>query len=360
MDRKTVSRIKTALSILKAKETVVINKNDDKYTIFSLDGRLVIEYFDLLHVDTQDANGFYTITVQYLKKYISNDFFLNLTVYAKFTNDNYGYDNILETIELNKLGFGENSAVIKYKDIHAVYTGEFNNERNICSYMYLNYRNKLIYATNGHLITRNKFNSNINTDIALYKDLCTLIEKLKTDVTIHYGKIFLDGHNSKFIMNKISVDFGELNITCFDGSLTVHGLETNTNMLYNYNIKTEQNTISVNRKELLSAVKELKKIHPYGHGKIIIKDNVLSLFDLKHFNTLGGRLKPLNAQKVKAVNSSDTEFTGYFHIDYLEKLIKNIDNETLKINAEIYNDNHARSYTIYNGDFTALLMGVAM
>lgn len=356
MEKKTISQIKSVLSVLKAKDTLIINKNNDKYTVFTTDSKLSIEYIDLYHRDTTDKNGFYVITVKDFKKVLSDDFFCNLTVYARHSEENYGYENILESVQNNTLGY-ERHIVVSYQDIHSCYT-LFRDDNGIGQYMY--FINGTVYATNGHFIIKNKAVANIDTDVTLYKDICTLIEKLKKSVLISYGKVVKDNSRSygtEYNVIHMSVDLGEITIRYTDDSLDVNKEKDYKKMLNSYDCNVQFNAIKVDRKELLTAVKNLKSLHPLGHAKIVVKDRCLSLFDLKPLHTLGGRLEPINEQRVKSLNDCDSDYYGYFHIDYLEKLIKNIDNETLYINEKIMGD-YAMSFTLHDNDFTAYLMGV--
>lgn len=355
MEKKSISQIKSVLSVLKTKDTLIINKDDDKYTIFTDDSKLSIEYIDLYGRKTTDKNGFYIITVKDFKKVVSDDFFCNLTAYAQYREEYYGYENILESVQNNTLGY-EGNIVVSYQDIHSCYTLFSDNP--ISQYMY--FINGTVYSTNGHFIVKNKAVANIDTDVTLYKDICTLIEKLKKSVLISYGKIIKDNSRSygtEYNVIHMSVDLGEVTIHYTDASLDKEKENSYKNMLKNYDCNVNYNSIKVNRKELLTAVKNLKSLHPLGHAKLVVKDRCLSLFDLKQLHTLGGRLEPLNEQKVTSLNTCDSDFYGYFHIEYLEKLIKNIDNDTLYINHKRLGD-YALSFTLHDNDFTAYLMGV--
>lgn len=356
MEKKTISQIKSVLSVLKAKDTLIINKDDDKYTIFTFDSKLSIEYIDLCGRDTTDKNGFYLVTVKDFKKVISDDFFCNLTTYAEYKEENYGYENILESVQNNTLGYAGN-IVVSYQDIHSCYT-LFRDDNGIGQYMY--FINGTVYSTNGHFIVKNKAVANIDTDVTLYKDICTLIEKLKKSVLISYGKVVKDNtrsYGTEYNVIHMSVDLGEVTIHYTDASLDKEKEKNFKNMLNSYDCNVNYNAIKVDRKELLTAVKNLKSLHPLGHAKLVVKDRCLSLFDLKQLHTLGGRLEPVNEQKVKSLNDCDSEFFGYFHIEYLEKLIKNIDNDTLYINEKMLGD-YAMSFTLHDNDFIAYLMGV--
>lgn len=354
MEKKTVSKIKSVVSVLNSKDTLVINKNDTNYIIFTLDSKLSIEITDIYSSDSEDKNGFYTITVKDFKKFISHDFFCNLTAYAKFCEYSYGYENTLDAVYSNSLGYNERILAVNYNDIHKCYVC-FGDGNPICNYMY--FIDGTLYATNGHFIVKNK--TDMDVDLTLYKDICTIIEKLKENVLIQFGKVIEDSSRSggaKYNVVHMSVDVGEAVIRYTDASLTLDKETDYKNMLKNYKIEYK-NGIKVNRKDLLTAVKNLKVVHPLGHAKLVVKDRVLSLFDLKVNHTLGGVITELNEQKVTALNCCDSNFYGYFHIEYLEKLIKNIDNETLYINEKMLGD-YALSYTIYDGNFTAYLMGV--
>lgn len=356
MEKKTISQIKSVLSVLKAKDTLIINKNDDNYTIFTDDSKLSIEYIDLYHRDTTDKNGFYLITVKDFKKVISDDFFCNLTMYANYKEENHGYENILDAVYNNSLGY-EGNIVVNYTDIHRNYV-EFSSDRIIGQYMF--FIGGTVYSTNGHFVVKNKATANIDTDLALYKDICTIIEKLKTNVIIKYGKTVKDNSRSygaEYNAINMCADLGEIKIFYTDASLEKEKENSYKNMLKNYDCNVNFDTVKVNRKELLTAVKNLKSLRPLGHAKLVVKDRCLSLFDLKPLHTLGGRLEPLNEQKVISLNTCDSEFYGYFHIEYLEKLIKNIENDTLYINHKNYGD-YAMSFTLHDNDFTAYLMGV--
>lgn len=358
MEKKTVSKIKSVVSVLNSKDTLVINKNDDNYVIFTLDSKLSIEYNDLYHRDTTDKNGFYTILVKDFKKLISDDFFCNLTAYASYSEENYGYENILESVQNNTLGY-EGNVVVSYQDIHSCYT-LFREDNGIGQYMY--FINGTVYATNGHFIIKNKAVANIDTDVTLYKDICTFIEKLKKSVLISYGKVVKDNSRSygtEYNVIHMSVDLGDITVRYTDASLDKEKEKGFKKMLSTYDCNVNYNAIKVDRKELLQAVKNLKSLHPLGHAKIVVKDRCLSLFDLKPLHTLGGRLEPLNEQKVTSLNTCDSDFYGYFHIAYLEKLIKNIENDTLYINEKILGD-YAMSFTLHDNDFIAYLMGVRM
>lgn len=357
MDRNTVKHFKTALSILQPKDTLIINKDDDKYTVFTLDSKLSIEYIDLYGRVTTDKDGFYLITVKDFKKLVSDDFFCNLTAYANFSEENYGYENILESVQNNTLGY-EGNVVVSSQDIHNCYA--IFGDSPICQYMY--FINGTVYATNGHFIIKNKAVANIDTDVTLYKDICTLIEKLKKSVLISYGKVIKDNtrsYSAEYNVIHMSVDLGEVTIRYTDASLDKEKEKSFKNMLNSYDCNVKFDAIKVNRQELLTAVKNLKSLHPLGHAKLVVKDRCLSLFDLKPLNTLGGRLEPLNEQKVMALNTCDSDFYGYFHIEYLEKLIKNIENDTLYINEKMLGD-YAMSFTLHDNDFIAYLMGVRM
>lgn len=358
MEKKTISQIKSVLSVLKAKDTLIINKDDDKYTIFTFDSKLSIEYIDSHYRNTTDKNGFYIITVKDFKKVISDDFFCNLTNYADYKEENYGYENILESVQNNTLGYAGN-IVVSYTDVHKNYV-VFSDDNAIGKYMY--FINGTVYSTNGHFIVKNKAVANIDTDVTLYKDICTLIEKLKKSVLISYGKVVKDNSRSygaEYNVIHMSVDLGEVVIRYTDASLDKEKETGFKKMLSTYDCNVNYNAIKVNRKELLKAVKNLKSLHPLGHAKLVVKDRCLSLFDLKQLHTLGGRLEPLNEQKVISLNTCDGEFYGYFHIEYLEKIIKNIENDTLYINEKILGD-YAMSVTLHDNDFTAYLMGVRM
>lgn len=357
MDRKTVNHFKTALSILKPKDTLIINKDDDKYTVFTLHSKLSIEYIDLYGRVTTDKNGFYLITVKDFKKLVSDEFFCNLTAYASFSEENYGYENILEAIYGNALGY-EGSVIVNYMDVHRNYV--VFGDSPTCQYMY--FINGTVYSTNGHFIVKNKAVANIDTDLTLHKDICTLIDKLKTNVIIKYGKTVKDNSRSYGTEDNVihmSVDLGDITVRYTDASLDKEKEKGFKKMLSTYDCNVNYNAIKVNRKELLTAVKNLKSLHPLGHAKLVVKDRCLSLFDLKPLNTLGGRLEPLNEQKVMALNTCDSDFYGYFHIEYLEKLIKNIENDTLYINEKMLDD-YAMSFTLHDNDFIAYLMGVRM
>lgn len=356
MEKKTISQIKSVLSVLRPKDTLIINKDDDKYTIFSDDSKLSIEYIDLYGRNTTDKNGFYLITVKDFKKVVSDDFFCNLTAYANYREENYGYENILESTYNNALGY-EGTIVVNYTDVHRNYV-VFSDDNTIGKYMY--FINGIVYSTNGHFIVKNKAVANIDTDVTLHKDICTLIEKLKTDVIIKYGKIVKDNSRSygtEYNTIHMSVDLGEILIHYTDASLEKEKENSYKNMLKNYDCNVNFDTIKVNRKELLTAVKNLKSLHPLGHAKLVVKDKCLSLFDLKPLHTLGGRLEPINEQKVASLNTCDSDFYGYFHIEYLEKILKNIENDTLYINEKIMGD-YALSFTLHDSDFIAYLMGV--
>lgn len=321
MEKKTISQIKSVLSVLKAKDTLIINKDDDMYTIFTFDSKLSIEYIDSHYRNTTDKNGFYIITVKDFKKVISDDFFCNLTTYADYKEESYGYENILESVQNNTLGYAGN-IVVSYTDVHKNYV-MFSDDNAIGKYMY--FINDTVYSTNGHFIVKNKAVANIDTDVTLYKDICTLIEKLKTDVIIKYGKVVKDNSRSygtEYNAIHMSVDLGEIIIHYTDASLDKEKENSYKNMLKNYDCNVNFDTIKVNRKELLTAVKNLKSLHPLGHAKLVVKDRYLSLFDLKPLHTLGGRLEPLNEQKVISLNTCDSDFYGYFHIEYLEKLLR--------------------------------------
>lgn len=358
MEKKTISQIKSVLSVLKAKDTLIINKDDDKYTVFTDDSKLSIEYIDLYHRDTTDKNGYYIITVMDFKKVISDDFFCNLTAYAHYKEENYGYENILESVQNNTLGY-EGNIVVSYTDVHKNYV-MFSDDNAIGKYMY--FINGTVYSTNGHFIVKNKAVANIDTDVTLHKDICTLIEKLKKTVLISYGKVIKDNTRSggaEYNVIHMSVDLGEVMIRYTDASLDKEKEKSFKNMLKNYDCNVNFDTIKVNRKELLTAVKNLKSLHPLGHAKLVVKDRYLSLFDLKPLHTLGGRLEPVNEQKIVSLNDCDSEFFGYFHIEYLEKLIKNIENDTLYINEKMLGD-YAMSFTLHDNDFTGYLMGFRM
>lgn len=356
MEKKTISQIKSVLSVLKAKDTLIINKDDDKYTIFTFDSKLSIEYIDLYDRNTTDKNGFYLITVKDFKKVVSDDFFCNLTTYADYKEESYGYENILDATYNNVLGY-EGIIVVNYTDIHKNYV-MFSDDNTIGKYIY--FINGTVYSTNGHFIVKNKATANIDTDLTLYRDICTIIEKLKTDVIIKYGKIVKDNSRSygtEYNAICMSADLGEIKIFYTDASLEKEKENSYKNMLKNYDCNVKFDAIKVNRQELLTAVKNLKSLHPLGHAKLVVKDRCLSLFDLKPLHTLGGRLEPLNEQKVTSLNDCDSDFYGYFHIEYLEKLIKNIENDTLYINEKMLGD-YAMSFTLHDNDFTAYLMGV--
>lgn len=356
MEKKTIAQIKSVLSVLKAKDTLIINKDDDKYTIFTFDSKLSIEYIDLYGRNTTDKNGFYLVTVKDFKKVVSDDFFCNLTTYADYKEENYGYENILESVQNNTLGYAGN-IVVSYTDVHKNYV-MFSDDNTIGKYMY--FINGTVYSTNGHFIVKNKAVANIDTDVTLYKDICTLIEKLKKSVLISYGKVIKDNTRSggaEYNVIHMSVDLGEVMIRYTDASLDVNKEKDYKKMLNSYNCNVKFDAIKVNRQELLTAVKNLKSLHPLGHAKLVVKDKCLSLFDLKQLHTLGGRLEPVNEQKVISLNDCDSEFFGYFHIEYLEKLIKNIENDTLYINEKMLGD-YAMSFTLHDNDFTGCLMGV--
>lgn len=356
MEKKTISQIKSVLSVLKAKDTLIINKDDDKYTIFTFDSKLSIEYIDLYGRNTTDKNGFYLVTVKDFKKVISDDFFCNLTTYADYKEESYGYENILESVQNNTLGYAGN-IVVSYTDVHKNYV-VFSDDNAIGKYMY--FINGTVYSTNGHFIVKNKAVANIDTDVTLYKDICTIIEKLKKSVLISYGKIVKDNTRSggaEYNVIHMSVDLGEVVIRYTDASLDKEKEKSFKNMLNSYDCNVKFDAIKINRQELLTAVKNLKSLHPLGHAKLVVKDKCLSLFDLKPLHTLGGRLEPVNEQKVTSLNTCDSEFFGYFHIEYLEKIIKNIDNDTLYINEKIMGD-YAMSFTLHDNDFTGYLMGV--
>lgn len=358
MEKKTISQIKSVLSVLKPKDTLIINKYDDKYTVFTLDSKLSIEYIDLYGRVTTDRDGFYIITVKDFKKLVSDDFFCNLTAYAHYKEENYGYENILESVQNNTLGY-EGNIVVSYTDVHKNYV-VFSNDNTIGKYMY--FINGTVYATNGHFIIKNKAVANIDTDVTLYKDICTLIEKLKKSVLISYGKVIKDNtrsYSAEYNVIHMSVDLGDITVRYTDASLDKEKETGFKKMLSTYDCNVNYNAIKVNRKELLQAVKNLKSLHPLGHAKIVVKDRCLSLFDLKPLNTLGGRLEPLNEQKITSLNTCDSDFYGYFHIEYLEKLIKNIENDTLYINEKMLGD-YAMSFTLHDNDFIAYLMGVRM
>lgn len=358
MEKKTIKSVLSVLSVLKAKDTLIINKDDDKYTIFTFDSKLSIEYIDLYHRDTTDKDGFYLVTVKDFKKVISDDFFCNLTTYAEYKEENYGYENILESVQNNTLGYAGN-IVVSYTDVHKNYV-MFSDDNTIGKYMY--FINGTVYSTNGHFIVKNKAVANIDTDVTLYKDICTIIEKLKKSVLISYGKVIKDNTRSggaEYNVIHMSVDLGEVVIRYTDASLDKEKEKSFKNMLNSYDCNVKFDAIKVNRQELLTAVKNLKSLHPLGHAKLVVKDKCLSLFDLKQLHTLGGRLEPVNEQKVVSLNDCDSEFFGYFHIEYLEKLIKNIDNDTLYINEKMLGD-YAMSFTLHDNDFTAYLMGVRM
>lgn len=358
MEKKTISQIKSVLSVLKAKNTLIINKDDDKYTIFTFDSKLSIEYIDLYGRNTTDKNGFYIITVKDFKKVISDDFFCNLTTYADYKEESYGYENILESVQNNTLGY-EGNIVVSYTDVHKNYV-MFSDDNAVGKYMY--FINGTVYSTNGHFIVKNKAVANIDTDVTLYKDICTIIEKLKKSVLISYGKVIKDNTRSggtEYNVIHMSVDLGEIIIHYTDASLEKEKENSYKNTLKNYDCNVHFDTIKVNRNDLLTAVKNLKSLHPLGHAKLVVKDRSLSLFDLKPLNTLGGRLEPLNEQKVISLNTCDSEFYGYFHIEYLEKIIKNIENDTLYINHKQLGD-YAMSFTLHDNDFIAYLMGVRM
>lgn len=356
MEKKTISQIKSVLSVLKAKDTLIINKDDDMYTIFTFDSKLSIEYIDSHYRNTTDKNGFYIITVKDFKKVISDDFFCNLTTYADYKEENYGYENILESVQNNTLGYAGN-IVVSYTDVHKNYV-VFSDDNTIGKYMY--FINGTVYSTNGHFIVKNKAVANIDTDLTLYKDICTIIEKLKTDVIIKYGKVVKDNSRSygtEYNAICMNADLGEIIIHYTDASLDKEKEKNFKNILNTYDCNVKFDAIKVNRQELLTAVKNLKSLHPLGHAKLVVKDRCLSLFDLKPLHTLGGRLEPINEQKVVSLNDCDSEFYGYFYIEYLEKIIKNIDNDTLYINEKIMGD-YALSFTLHDNDFTAYLMGV--
>lgn len=358
MEKKTISQIKSVLSVLKAKDTLIINKDDDMYTIFTFDSKLSIEYIDSHYRNTTDKNGFYIITVKDFKKVISDDFFCNLTTYADYKEESYGYENILESVQNNTLGYAGN-IVVSYTDIHRNYV-EFSSDRIIGQYLF--FINGTVYSTNGHFIVKNKAVANIDTDLTLYKDICTIIEKLKKSVLISYGKVIKDNTRSggaEYNVIHMSVDLGEIIIHYTDASLEKEKENSYKNMLKNYDCNVKFDAIKVNRQELLTAVKNLKSLHPLGHAKLVVKDKCLSLFDLKPLHTLGGRLEPVNEQKVVSLNDCNSEFFGYFHIEYLEKLIKNIENDTLYINEKMLGD-YALSFTLHDNDFIAYLMGVRM
>ena len=358
MDKKTVNHFKTALSVLKPKDTLIINKNDDKYTIFTDDSKLSIEYIDLYGRNTTDKNGFYLITVKDFKKLVSDDFFCNLTMYAQYREENYGYENILNVTYNNALGY-EGNVIVNYMDVHKNYV-MFSNDNKIGQYMY--FINGTVYSTNGHFIVKNKAVANIDTDVTLYKDICTLIEKLKENVIIKYGKIVKDNtrsYGTEYNAIHMSVDLGDIIVKYTDATLDLEKEKSFKKMLSTYDCNVNYNAIKVDRKELLTAVKNLKSLHPLGHAKLVVKDRSLSLFDLKQLHTLGGRLEPLNEQKVMSLDACDNDFYGYFHIEYLEKLIKNIENDTLYINEKMLGD-YAMSFTLHDNDFTACLMGVRM
>ena len=355
MEKKTISQIKSVLSVLNSKDTLVINKYDDRYIIFTLDSKLSIEYTDLYSRHTGDKNGFYTILVKEFKKVVSDDFFCNLTAYAKFCENDYGYENILDAVYNNSLGYNERILSVNYKDIHKCYA--LFSDSPIGQYMYV--IDGVLYATNGHFIIKNK--TDLDVDVTLYKDICTIIEKLKENVLIQFGKVIKDDTRSggaNYNVVHMSLDVGEVMIRYTDASLTLDKETDYKNMLKNYKIEYK-NGIKVNRKDLLTAVKNLKVVHPLGHAKLVVKDRCLSLFDLKVSNTLGRVMTELNEQKVISLNTCDGEFYGYFHIEYLEKIIKNIENDTLYINEKILGD-YAMSFTLHDNDFTAYLMGVRM
>lgn len=355
MDRKTVNHFKTALSVLKPKDTLIINKNDYMYTVFTDDSKLSIEYIDLYARKTTDKNGFYLITVKDFKKVVSDDFFCNLTTYAQYREENYGYENILESVQNNTLGYKGN-IVVNYTDIHSCYA--IFGDSPICQYMY--FINGTVYATNGHFIVKNKAVANIDTDVTLHKDICTLIEKLKENVIIKYGKIVKDNtrsYGTEYNAIHMSMDLGDITVKYTDASLDLEKEKSYKKMLSTYDCNVNYNTIKVDRKELLQAVKNLKSLHPLGHAKLVVKDRCLSLFDLKGLHTLGDRLEPLNEQKVTVLNACDSDFYGYFHIEYLEKILKNTENDTLYINEKMLGD-YALSFTLHDSDFTAYLMGV--
>lgn len=357
MEKKTISQIKSVLSVLKAKDTLIINKDDDMYTIFTFDSKLSIEYIDSHYRNTTDKNGFYLVTVKDFKKVISDDFFCNLTTYADYKEESYGYENILESVQNNTLGYAGN-IVVSYTDVHKNYV-MFSDDNAIGKYMY--FINGTVYSTNGHFIVKNKAVANIDTDLTLYKDICTIIEKLKKSVLISYGKVITDNTRSggaEYNVIHMSVDLGEVMIR-YTASLDKEKEKNFKNMLNSYDCNVKFDAIKVNRTELLTAVKNLKSLHPLGHAKLVVKDKCLSLFDLKPLHTLGGRLEPVNEQKVTSLNTCDSDFYGYFHIEYLEKLIKNIDNDTLYINEKMLGE-YALSFTLHDNDFTAYLMGVRM
>lgn len=305
--KKLITKIKAVISTENSYEKIYIKNTDGKFEITS-EGKF---YLITLHTTTNSENGVYVTTSKELKKVISEDLFANISDYL--TKDDDGKIVINSANEDFKQFYTDESLHVAYDTFKKGYTGRFNPSRNLCNFMFFD-KNQIL-CSDGHYLSICDADLN-NVDFMLHQKICDSLFKLKTDFDVRKGHLFDD------TIVTVECNTDDANFL-FYIKYDQNNHNSYIQSFRNLDLKTDYRTITIDRKEFVNALKDIKTLNAWGGVHLTINDNKLLISAMKYIK--GDEYQDLNthALQISKNNLRINEFDLVINKDYLESLVKN-------------------------------------
>ena len=305
--KKLIAKIKAVISTENFYDKIYIRNTDGKFEITS-EGRF---YLITLNHNTNSENGVYVTTSKELKKLISEDLFINISDYLKKDDD--GKIVINSANEDFKQFYTDESLHVAYDTFKKGYTGRFNMSRNLCNFMFFD-KNQILCA-DGHYLSICDADLN-NVDFMLHQKTCDSLFKLKTDFDVRKGHLFDD------TIVTVECNTDDANFL-FYIKYSQNNYNSYIQCFRSLDLKTDYRTITIDRKEFINALKDIKTLNAWGGVHLTINDNKLLISAMKYLK--GDEYQDLNthALQISKDNLRINDFDLVINKDYLESLVKN-------------------------------------
>lgn len=305
--KKLIAKIKAVISTENFYDKIYIKNTDGKFEITS-EGRF---YLITLNHNTNSENGVYVTTSKELKKLISEDLFINISDYLKKDDD--GKIVINSANEDFKQFYTDESLHVAYDTFKKGYTGRFNMSRNLCNFMFFD-KNQILCA-DGHYLSICDADLN-NVDFMLHQKTCDSLFKLKTDFDVRKGHLFDD------TIVTVECNTDDANFL-FYIKYSQNNYNSYIQCFRSLDLKTDYRTITIDRKEFINALKDIKTLNAWGGVHLTINDNKLLISAMKYLK--GDEYQDLNthALQISKDNLRINDFDLVINKDYLESLVKN-------------------------------------
>lgn len=329
-----IKNIKSLVSVFvnRNNDTIVIKKDGVMFSVADKNKNFIVSF------PVEDGNGYedglYFFHAKEFKAILSQDLFENIGEYnticwnVGLEDSSYGYIfNWKKHYAEKKKEFSE---TVRYNTFKRVFTGFFNDYRDITQYMY-KFDGKYI-GCDGHFLlgaeAEAENNGSEKHDYALYQDVATAISKLKHDVTV----TMFEGKN---LLIETEADGAE--IVLFSDKV-LDSLQTTKTSIQGIFPKHENMSFTVNRKEFLEA---LKALHPTNVSKAIVFDYYHETKDIRMSDIIR-KNRLVNTQIVKPSGITEAKKESDVKIvvdrDYLKEIVKNLNGDQIEIGFEYWNN----------------------